>query len=102
MHRSISNRLNDLEKKMVGGDLVILKFSESDVEQYVEVCRKWNDRYPSTVSFSHTESEDIQEIGKCWMLNIASILSHCVIQESLGDPGPVEWFNKEFPLEDEG
>ena len=99
MRSGLTKRLTELEKRANGLSLSrqILKFTEADIERYIDVCKQFNDKFPGTLSFAHIESEDIQEIGRVWALNLTSVLSHAMIKQSFGDNEVMEWLNHGLP-----
>ena len=92
-----SKRLDALEKKMNAVSLRLLKFTEEDVARWLGVCKKFNDRWPGAVVFSHTESEDVQAQGRTWAVNLAAVVAHGIIQAGFGNTTIKEFIENECP-----
>ena len=95
---TLRKRLRALEKALnPRPEVEILTFNEEDVARWLGVCKKFNDRWPGAVVFSHTESEDVQAQGGAWGGNVAGVVAFAEIQAGMGNSTIMEFIENELP-----
>ena len=95
---TLRKRLRALEKALnPRPEIVLVSFTEEDIEAYVSVCKKFNELHPAAVVFHHTESEDVQAQGRTWAGNVAALLAYSHIQAGMGNAAFMEFIENELP-----
>ncbi len=84
----LRQRVNQLEKAIQPdrAKIEIHKFTESDLKEYLSVCKGFNDRWPAAIEFKNPDSEDVEEMAKVWCDNMVKILALAVIRAGLDEP----------------
>jgi hypothetical protein len=92
---TLRKRLINLEKAIQPGRAVveIQTFDEKDLEGALSICQRFNAKWPAAVQFANPDSEDIEEMAKCWCDNLISVLSLAVVRSELGDDSIKEWLH---------